>query len=110
MIKLTREIDGREIEIQLTEAETRYIHEEYLYKQREDEVLSLLSDIALNEEESDEMTDYDAVCAMVEMIKNPGMIKKVTDRYMAERDMYPDGEQEMNCIVRAVNEEGKCNE
>ena len=109
-MEITRKILGQDIKIELTSAEIYDTYYEYLRTQRRSEVLEYLSAIARGED-CENMNEYQATNIMCEMIERPELLTGITERYMRNRDRYPDGEQEMNCVVDAVwdelNKEGK---
>lgn len=103
-MKIKRNIMGSEIEIELTSPEMYDAYLEYTKRTRREEVLEYLGDVAIGEIESDRMGPWEAVKTMRCMICDPSMLEKIGESYMRKRDTYPDGEQELNCVVDACNE------
>ena len=104
-MEIKRNILGQEIKIELTSSEMYDAYYEYLRTQRRMEVLDYLSAIARGDEEPDGMNEYQATNIMCEMIEHPDLLGGITERYMRKRDRYPDGDQEMNCVIEAVCDE-----
>lgn len=100
-MEIKRNILGQEVLIKMTDDEMDDAYYEQLRKQRRGEVLEYLSAIARGED-CDNMNEYQATSIMCEMIENHDLLGNVTERYMRKRDRYPDGEQEMNCVVEAT--------
>lgn len=98
---IKRKLLGQEIEIRLTSVELNDAYYEELRDRRRSEVKNYLSAIATSSETSERMNEYQAAAIMCEMIDHPDLLDRVVDRYESYRDRYPDGEQEMNCVVDA---------
>ena len=100
-MKINRKILGQDVVIELTSPELYDAYREYEEYSRRTEVLNYLEDIVTGGAEPDEMCPEEALMVMRAMIEDNTLLDRIADRYTHKRDRYPDGEQELNCVVDA---------